>query len=61
VALDDETYVVATTDDLSPGTGFGQYRSKGAALQALASHLARTPADRGRLQVVSAGELAEVA
>ena len=33
----------------APGTGFGEYPSKGAALQALASHLARTPADRGRL------------
>jgi len=57
VSLDDDIYVIATTDDLAQRPELGRYRSKGAALQALKAHLAAQPLDHGRLQVVSTFEL----
>jgi hypothetical protein len=56
VSLEDESYVIATVDDLLHRPELGRYRSKGAALQALKAHVARTPGDRGTLQVVSSFE-----
>lgn len=58
-ALDDETFVVATTDDITARDDLGRHRTKGAAMRALKEHLAARPGDRGKLQVVSTHELVE--
>ena len=60
MTLDDESFVVASTDDLSTDGDFATPRTKGAAYRALAEHLEAHPEDRRRLQVVPTHELAEV-
>jgi hypothetical protein len=57
VRLDEETYVVASTADLSPSPAFATGLTHGAAMLALREHLASHPQDRGRLQVVPAHEV----
>ena len=55
--LGDESYVIASTDDLSGRPDFGTM-TKGDAYLALKLHLADHPEDRGRLQVLALHEAA---
>lgn len=57
VVLDEPSYVIATTDTLSPSTELGAFASKGEALDRLAAHLAAHPEAGGRLQVVAAHDV----
>ena len=58
VTLSDETYVVASTSDLSQRLDITKPATKGEALLALSTHLQANPNDRGLLQVVPLYELA---
>ena len=58
VQLTDETYVVASTLDLSQRNDITRPVSKGDAYRALAKHLAENPAESGQLQVLPVWELA---
>ena len=58
VALGDEHYVVASTNDLSQRPDITHPVTKGEAFQALSAHLAKNPGERGQLQVVPLYELA---
>ena len=56
VELEDDRYVIADTANLAIVPGMGRGVGKGAALEALASHLKAHPEDRGRLQVIPEDE-----
>jgi hypothetical protein len=58
VALDEETFVIASTTDLTARPGLSPATSRGAAELALAAYLAANPDARGTLQVVSSSEVA---
>lgn len=57
-AMNDEAFVIASTDDLQPRLAITPPTSKGLAQAALAQHLAANPGDRDRLQVIPAADAA---
>jgi hypothetical protein len=57
VALTDDRFVIATTEDATAVPGWATAATKGAALAALAEHLKLHPDDQGRLQVLPEYEL----
>jgi hypothetical protein len=61
VQLLDEMHVVVSTEDLTVRTEVTPATGKGAAVQALAEHLAAHPEDRASLQVVPLHDLEEAA
>lgn len=60
-AVDDEKFVIASTRDLTVRIDLGVPTTKGAALQALAAHVAANPGARATLQVIAVAELEEAA
>jgi hypothetical protein len=54
--LNDDTFVIASTVDLSLQSGLATPSTKGAVFQALDAWLAANPQDRARLQVMSVAE-----
>jgi hypothetical protein len=56
-ALDEETYVVASTDELIPNTAITEATTMGRAYDALEEYLANHPEERGAYQVVSLEEV----
>jgi len=61
VVLDDERFVVASSEDLLARIDIAPAGSRGEAEQALARHLSAHPRDRGRLQVLPRHEAREAA
>jgi hypothetical protein len=60
-AIEEEKFVIASTRDLAVRAELGAPTTKGAALQALAAHVAANPGERATLQVVALAELEEAA
>jgi hypothetical protein len=56
-SLDDEMYVVASTDELIPNTAITDATTMGRAYDALEEYLAAHPDERGAYQVVSVEEV----
>jgi hypothetical protein len=59
--VDDERFVIASTRDLAVRADLAAPTTKGAALDALAAHVAANPGERATLQVVALAELEEAA
>jgi hypothetical protein len=59
--VDDERFVIASTRDLAVRADLAAPTTKGAALEALAAHVAANPGERATLQVVALAELEEAA